>query len=143
MEEEGIHFSLIALLTSGEKNEIMKIYVIRLTMIMKFGNILKENDSCYVDCHKVYTNPFLQRLEDYKSSPCKSRKSFIIKGDPSEMIVEGKSSVSRKWKTLGNLSRYDIAVDNITDEESTDMEEEEENDREGTKKQISCSLYIY
>lgn len=58
------------------------------------------------------------------------------------MIVEGKSSVSRKRKTLGNLSRYDIAVDNITDEESTDMEEEEENDREGTKKQISCSLYI-
>ena len=59
------------------------------------------------------------------------------------MIVEGKSSVSRKRKTLGNLSRYDNAVDNITDEESTDMEEEEENDREGTKKHISCSLYIY
>nr|XP_022335215.1 helicase-like transcription factor [Crassostrea virginica] len=76
-----------------------------------------------------------KRLEDYKSSPCKSRKSFIIKGDPSEMIVEGKSSVSRKRKTLGNLSRYDIAVDNITDEESTDMEEEEENDREDLKEE--------
>lgn len=64
------------------------------------------------------------------------------------MIVEGKSSVTCKRKTLGNLSRYDNAVENITDEESTDMEEEEENDGEGTKKssslQISlCSLYIY
>ena len=59
------------------------------------------------------------------------------------MIVEGKSSVSRKRKTLGNLSRYDNAVDNITDEESTDMEEEEENDGEGTKKRFLAFKFHY
>lgn len=71
-------------------------------------------------------------MEEYKSSPCKSRKSFVIKGDPNEMIDEGKPGVGQKRKTLGKLLRYNNAVDNLSsEEESEDLVEEEEEDCEG------------
>lgn len=95
-----------------------------------------------------------QRMEEYKSSPCKSRKSFVIKGDPNEMIDEGKPCVGQKRKTLGKLLRYNNAVDNLSsDEEEIEdlVEEEEEEDCEGKDRGLlnlvllSChkALYLY
>lgn len=100
-----------------------------------------------------------QRMEEYKSSPCKSRKSFVIKGDPNEMIDEGKPCVGQKRKTLGKLLRYNNAVDNLSsdEEEIEDLveeeeeEEEEEEDCEGKDRGLlnlvllSChkALYLY
>lgn len=96
-----------------------------------------------------------QRMEEYKSSPCKSRKSFVIKGDPNEMIDEGKPCVGQKRKTLGKLLRYNNAVDNLSsdEEEIEDLveEEEEEEDCEGKDwgllnlVLLSChkALYLY
>lgn len=73
-----------------------------------------------------------QRMEEYKSSPCKSRKSFVIKGDPNEMIDEGKPCVGRKRKTLGKLLKYNNAVDNLSsdEEEIEDIVEEEEEEED-------------
>lgn len=74
-------------------------------------------------------------MEEYKSSLCKFRKLFVIKGDFNEMIDEGKSCVGRKRKILGKLLRYNNVVDNFfSDEEEIEdfvEEEEEEEDCEG------------
>lgn len=88
-----------------------------------------------------------QRMEEYKSSPCKSRKSFVIKGDPNEMIDEGKPCVGQKRKTLGKLLRYNNAVDNLSsdEEEIEDLveEEEEEEDYEGKDRGLlNCSVIM-
>lgn len=76
-------------------------------------------------------------MEEYKSSPCKSRKSFVIKGDPN----------GRKRKTLGKLLRYNNAVDNLSsdEEEIEDLveEEEEEEDCEGKDRGLlNCSVIM-
>lgn len=92
-----------------------------------------------------------QRMEEYKSSPCKSRKSFVIKGDPNEMIDEGKPCVGQKRKTLGKLLRYNNAVDNLSSDEEEIEDLVEEEDCEGKDRGLlnlvllSChkALYLY
>ncbi|XP_048732232.2 helicase-like transcription factor isoform X3 [Ostrea edulis] len=71
-----------------------------------------------------------QRMEEYKTTPSKAKKAFMMKGNPSENIEDTKRSVCRKRKYLFDLSKFHNAVDEISDEESTDMEEE--SDCEGT-----------
>jgi hypothetical protein len=83
--------------------------------------------------------------ENIEGTPSKANKVFIMKGNPRENIEGTKQGVSQKRKCLFDLSRSHNAVDEISDEESTDMEEE--SDCEGTTPIYTClqvrHLYIH